>query len=301
MPPNWRPCSPSLRCPDMTKCDRAPADDEAGSMLGALDPTVDPILAAFVRSWRDRLQDSERELLKPLIAALPGTNCGPGAHAQRAMMVLDWEWRVHAPYWLGQVPELAEHGEKLRALGAFTGWRDDAERTVAFETANEAAKTAHNVFFAWQHAGWNALAANAAVSIWHTCGIDASWDAWTAWNILAGWSPSYLPDDSEAVAARENWDVWATKDRQAAEAAKEVCRVWARSYISIPASHAAMTATYNAAKDSSTKAEAHLKVMAYFEPRNQTIKAQLPVFLQRLMTRADRVSRLLRIMAGGTQ
>lgn len=39
---------------------------------------------------------------------------------KRAFMAFDWLWRVNAPLWLDQVPELAKHAAKLRALAPIT-------------------------------------------------------------------------------------------------------------------------------------------------------------------------------------
>ena len=134
----------------------------AGEKFGDSPRCVDPVLAAFGRSWNDRLPDDERQSLKQYIPLLAGTYQGPKLQVRRAFMALDWLWRVNAPMWLEHVPELAEHAAALRALAPITAELGEAERTAAIDQANEAA--------------WAAMAARAA---------RAAWDAWAAWDAAA--------------------------------------------------------------------------------------------------------------------
>jgi hypothetical protein len=52
---------------------------------------VSPIIATFMRSWNDGLDDADRNrLLKPLIPLVIGTDNNHGAEDRRAWMILDW-------------------------------------------------------------------------------------------------------------------------------------------------------------------------------------------------------------------
>src|SRR5690348_3612802 len=56
-----------------------------------------PILGSFLRSWNDRLNDTDRQLLKPYIVRLVGTNTGPDDEQTRRWMLLDWLVHEYAP------------------------------------------------------------------------------------------------------------------------------------------------------------------------------------------------------------
>ena len=79
---------------------------------------VDRALAAFGRSFNDRIRDDERQLLKPLIPMLVGTAAGPDLSRRRAYLLVDQHVRVIVPAFLRELarkpqPDLAA---KLEAL-----------------------------------------------------------------------------------------------------------------------------------------------------------------------------------------
>src|SRR4029077_13546284 len=49
-----------------------------------------PILTSFCMRWNDRLNDVDRQLLKPFIPRLVGTNTGEADELTRKWMMLDW-------------------------------------------------------------------------------------------------------------------------------------------------------------------------------------------------------------------
>jgi hypothetical protein len=82
---------------------------------------VDPVIAAFVRTWQDRLDDDQRELLvKPLIPLLVGTRSTPAVQHARAIACADWAIRHVLPTWLRLAPSLVEHADALAALPELT-------------------------------------------------------------------------------------------------------------------------------------------------------------------------------------
>ena len=75
---------------------------------------VSPILGTFGRDLNDRLDDTKRQLLKPLIPAMLGT-AGDGLDEVRGYLALDWLIRTYTPAWLDLAGLTAEAAE-LRAL-----------------------------------------------------------------------------------------------------------------------------------------------------------------------------------------
>ena len=70
-----------------------------------------PVAGAFLRSWNDSADDEDRQLLKPYLPRVVGTN--DGLSEQRAWCAVDWVIREFAPTWL----ELAKiDASELRQL-----------------------------------------------------------------------------------------------------------------------------------------------------------------------------------------
>jgi hypothetical protein len=93
---------------------------EVVSMLSGENFTADPacvcpILGAFGRTWNDTLPTPERQELRRYIVPLMDTNKGMEHCEQRAWLALDWLWRVHLPWWLDMLPDLAGVARELRA------------------------------------------------------------------------------------------------------------------------------------------------------------------------------------------
>lgn len=78
---------------------------------------MSPVLAAFLRSWNDSLDDEGRQKLKVFLPRLADT-AGDGQDEARAWLATDWLARVCAPAWL----ELAgvTSAAALRALPSIT-------------------------------------------------------------------------------------------------------------------------------------------------------------------------------------
>lgn len=78
---------------------------------------VSPVIAAFMRQWNDDLDDEGRQMLKPYLPRVVGTN--DGHDEERAWMVTDWLVRVCAPAWL-ELAGVEESPAALRALPQIT-------------------------------------------------------------------------------------------------------------------------------------------------------------------------------------
>ena len=89
---------------------------------------VSPVLATYGRRLNDRLNDADRQRLKPYIHKLPGT-AGDGLDEQRRFLAIDWAIRTAVPRWL-DVAEFTDHATRLRTLTPIT---DDTTRHSALE------------------------------------------------------------------------------------------------------------------------------------------------------------------------
>src|SRR4051812_33719151 len=54
-------------------------------------------IGAFMRSWNDSLNDTDRQMLKPLIPKLVGSKASAAIESKRAYLAVDWYVRVFTP------------------------------------------------------------------------------------------------------------------------------------------------------------------------------------------------------------
>ena len=162
---------------------------------------VDPVLAAFGRSWNDSLSDEDRDrLLLPFLPRLVGTRSTAEVQDRRAFMAADWAVRVFTPAWL-RLAKLDEHAEALEGLPELD--------------SVEACRAAQPTINAARDAAWDAAWAAARAAAW-----DAAWAAAeAAARAAAGDAATVAASDAASTVA---WD--ATWD--AAGAATEAA-VWA--------------------------------------------------------------------------
>lgn len=120
-----------------------------------------PVIAAFMRSWNDSLNDDKRNsLLKPLVPLLVGTAASAEVDERRSYMALDWMIRVFTPKWLDLVPTLHEHAKALRdhegiadmAGAAAAGVKVRAAGAAAGDAARDAAGDALKPTTEWLQA-----------------------------------------------------------------------------------------------------------------------------------------------------
>jgi hypothetical protein len=155
-----------------------------------------PILGSFLRSWNDSLNDEDRQMLKPYIVRLVGTNTGKRHEAMRAWMVSDWLAREYARAWLrlAGLKEQVEALEALAPLKSATSARK-AQPTLDAARKDSAAAGAAAGAAAWAAAGAAAWAAGAAA--W-----AAAWDALAPTTRGLQQSALLLLDRMIAVSAR---------------------------------------------------------------------------------------------------
>ena len=114
---------------------------------------VSPVIAAFMRSWNDSLDDETRQKLKPYAARVIGTAGDPAKDEQRAWMAVDWLARTELPAWL-EMAGLTEHAAAVRAIIAIA---DPASASAAQPTLNAAWAAARDAAWAAARAAaWDA-------------------------------------------------------------------------------------------------------------------------------------------------
>jgi hypothetical protein len=125
-----------------------------------------PVIAAFMRSWNDTLNDEDRNrLLKPYVTRLVGTASTPEVEDARAWMALDWLVRVHTPAWL-RLAGLHDQAARLAELGEFKGGMDVRSVGPAITAVRKDARAAGAAAgaAAWD-AAWDAAGAAAGAAL----------------------------------------------------------------------------------------------------------------------------------------
>jgi hypothetical protein len=157
---------------------------------------VDPVLAAFGRSWNDALGDADRDrLLKPFAAKLIGTASTPDVQDARAFMAADWAVRVFTPAWL-RLAGLEENAAELEGLKALASVALCNEAGTAIQRARDSAAAARA---AAGDAAWDAAGAAA----WDAAGAAARAAAGAAARAAAGAAAGAAAWDAARAAA---WD-----------------------------------------------------------------------------------------------
>lgn len=115
------------------------------------------VLTSFLVSWNDSLPDSDRQMLKPFIPRLVGTNTGAKDEEIRAWMLADWLARECAPAWM-RLAGVTAQAELLEALAPITSAASakKAQPTLAAAQKDSAAAWAAAGAAAWA-AAWAAL------------------------------------------------------------------------------------------------------------------------------------------------
>jgi alkylation response protein AidB-like acyl-CoA dehydrogenase len=160
---------------------------------------VSPVIATFLRTWNDAMDDTDRQRLKALIPVVMDTRSTPEDEDRRAWMALDWLVRVHTPAWL-RLAGLVDHADRLAGLSEFKAGMDvpaikpvlDAARSDAAAAGDAAGDAARDA------AG--AAARDAAGAAARAAAGDAARDAARA----AAWAAAR--DAAWAAARAAAWD-----------------------------------------------------------------------------------------------
>jgi hypothetical protein len=113
-----------------------------------------PVLAAFARYWNDALNDDKRQMLKPYLRRLIGTNTGRVDDEKRAWVATDWLVREYLPVWL-ELAKLTQDADQIRALPEITS----ATITATLPTIRAAQKSSDAAWAAASAAAWDAASA----------------------------------------------------------------------------------------------------------------------------------------------
>ena len=125
--------------PDGVACIMEAAAYVAGESWSDHPECVSPVIGAFLRNWNDSLDDADRQMLKPYVTRVVGTNTGKRDDETRAWLATDWLVRECAPAFL-RTAGLTEHAETLEGLAAVT-------------SAASASKAQSQIDAAWAAAG----------------------------------------------------------------------------------------------------------------------------------------------------
>jgi hypothetical protein len=114
------------RDPDHGACVMELASMLAGEPFTDRPRCVDPVVAGFLRTYNDGIDDQRRQDLIPLAADVVGTRTGAGVQAERARMCLSW---AHAHH--GELRRGPRRLLRLRPLVPDGRLGDDAAGTLA--------------------------------------------------------------------------------------------------------------------------------------------------------------------------
>jgi hypothetical protein len=168
-----------------------------------------PVLAAFVRSWNDVINDdaTRARLLKPILPRLIGTVGSRAVEQRRADLALDWSIRVSTPAWL----RLAGLPAEADAIAALPPLLDRSAIIAAQPTLERALTRAAAAGDAAGDAAWAAAgdaagdaARSAAGDAARAAAGDAAWDAARAAAGDAAWGAAR--DAAWGAARAAAWD-----------------------------------------------------------------------------------------------
>ena len=135
-----------------------------------------PVIAQFLRTWNDDLDDVGRQRLKPYVLKVVGTRASAEVEDQRGWLCADWMVRVHTVAWL-ELGGMKDQADALRALVPLTS---ETTLDAALPPLNEARKRSDAAgAAAWdaaRDAAWDAARDAALAASWDAA-RDASWDA----------------------------------------------------------------------------------------------------------------------------
>jgi hypothetical protein len=114
------------RDPDHGACVMELASMLAGEPFSDRPRCVDPVIAGFMRTYNDGIDDQRRQDLIPLAAEVVGTRAVAGVQAERARMCLHWAQAHH-----GELRRGARRLLRLRPLVPDARLGDDAAGTLA--------------------------------------------------------------------------------------------------------------------------------------------------------------------------
>lgn len=102
--------------PDSTYCVMELSAYLAGEPWSDAPKCVSPVISAFMRSWNDGLNDTDRQMLKPYSVKVLGTHTTDADETTRAWMCADWFVRTCVPAFLRLTPPLIGHADALVSL-----------------------------------------------------------------------------------------------------------------------------------------------------------------------------------------
>jgi hypothetical protein len=235
-----------------------------------------PVITSFLVSWNDAMDDVDRQMLKPYIVRLVGTNTGKRHEEQRAWMLTDWLARECAPAWM-RLAGLAAQAELLKALAPLTSAASARKAQPVLDAARKDSDAARDA--AWA-AAWDAAWAAARDAAWAAAGDaaraaarDAARAAARAAARDAAWAAA---GDAARAAARDA--AWAAAGDAARAAARDAARAAAWD-----AARAAAWAAARAAAGDAARAAAWAAARDALAPTTRGLQRSALLLLDRMI------------------
>ena len=140
--------------------------------------SVSPVIGAFLRRWNDGMNDTDRQILKPLIGRVIGTNTGHVDDQVRAYLAVDWCVHIFAPTWLTKAGLTAE-AQQLRDLPTIDSRRAAESAHAVIVKVREASRAKRDL--AWKKLYADAAAYDAADDASYAAASDADAAAYAAY------------------------------------------------------------------------------------------------------------------------
>ena len=173
-----------------------------------------PVIAAFLRTYNDGVDEAERQELKQYIPRLIGTRGSDAIEERRALIAADWLVRVYTPVWL-RLAGLTAHADALSLLPEIISMAQCPSIQPAINAARRDAAAARAAAgdAVWA-AARNAAGAAAGAAVWAAARNAAGAAAGAAVSVFIS-TPVFAVVAAAAGAAA--WDaVWAAAARAAA-------------------------------------------------------------------------------------
>lgn len=136
---------------------------------------VSPVIASFLRSWNDKLNDTDRQMLRPYADKVLHT--ADQHDEQRAWLAADWLIREHLPTWL-DFAGLSQHAASLRDLETIDCVTRLPQANVTVSIARDASRDASRDAEPAMCATW--AAGGAGIAAWSAAWGAARNTAWAA-------------------------------------------------------------------------------------------------------------------------
>ena len=190
--------------PDDGMCVMEAVSYMAGEPWSDSPQCASPVIAAFLRTYNDGVDEAERQKLKQYIPRLIGTRGSDAIEERRALIAADWIVRVHTPVWL-RLAGLTAQADALSSLPEIISMAQCPSIQSAINAARRDASAARAGGGAAWDAAWaaaragGAAARDAVSAVAHIGAVVAAGEA--AWAAAGAASGAALKPSVDALQA----------------------------------------------------------------------------------------------------